>query len=155
TPAWFVTSLARQLSARHPGFADAFLRVNAPELIHQEVGANQGTVIGHIGDLDVKLPDAGDRYAQGVVEPLRALAEGHPEQTFAILVDGVDEAFVGPEPTVVSLLARSGRLPGNVRFLVTTRNQRALVTLLRDGFADDARQLDLPSGDGAARNEED
>src|SRR5205085_6022446 len=100
-------------------------------------------------------PDAGDRYAQGVVEPLRALAEGHPEQTFAILVDGVDEAFVGPEPTVVSLLARSGSLPGNVRFLVTTRNERALVTLLRDGFADDVRQLDLSSGDGAARNEED
>ncbi|MEA2972166.1 MAG: hypothetical protein QOG82_624 [Actinomycetota bacterium] len=155
TPAWFVTSLVKQLSARHPAFADAFLRVNAPELIHQEVGANQGTVVGHIGDLDVKLPDAGDRYAQGVVEPLRAMAEAHPDQTFAILVDGVDEAFVGPEPTVVSLLARSGSLPANVRFLVTSRYERSLVTQLQDGFGGDVRHLDLSSGDGAARNEED
>jgi energy-coupling factor transporter ATP-binding protein EcfA2 len=155
TPAWFVTSLAKQLSARHRAFADAFLRVNAPELIHQEVAANQGTVIGHIGDLEVKLPDARDRYAQGVVEPLRAMAEAHPEQTFAILVDGVDEAFVGPDPTVVSLLARSGSLPGNVRFLVTTRNERALVTQLEDGFGGDVRHLDLSSGDGAVANEAD
>ncbi len=155
TPAWFVTSLVRQLSARHPAFADAFLRVNAPELIHQEVGANQGTVVGHIGDLDVKLPDPGDRYAQGVVEPLRAMAEAHPDQTYAILVDGVDEAFVGPEPTVVSLLARSGSLPANVRFFVTSRYERSLVTQLQDGFGGDVRHLDLSSGDGAARNEED
>ncbi|MEA2825803.1 MAG: hypothetical protein QOG43_242 [Actinomycetota bacterium] len=155
TPAWFVTSLAKQLSARHPAFADAFLRVNAPELIHQEVTANEGTVIGHIGDLEVKLPDARDRYAQGVVEPLRAMAEAHADQIFAILVDGVDEAFVGPDPTVVSLLARSGSLPGNVRFLVTTRNERALVTQLQDGFGSDVRHLDLSSGDGAAGNEAD
>jgi len=155
TPAWFVTSLARQLSARHQAFADAFLQVNAPELVHVEVTANQGTVVGHIGDLDVKIPDAGDRYAQGVVEPLRAMAEAHPDQTFAILVDGVDEAFGGPEPTVVSLLARSGSLPGNVRFLVTSRHERSLITALEDGFGGDVRHLDLSSGDGAARNEED
>ncbi len=155
TPAWFVTSLVKQLSAGHPEFADAFLRVNLPELVHQEVGVNQGTVVGHVGDLDVKIPDARDRYAQGVVEPLRTMAEAHPDQTFAILVDGVDEAFVGPEPTVVSLLARSGSLPGNVRFLVTTRNERALLTQLRDGFGGDVRHLDLSSGDGAAANETD
>ncbi len=155
TPAWFVTSLVKQLSARHPEFADAFLRVNLPELVHQEVGVNQGTVVGHVGDLDVKIPDARDRYAQGVVEPLRTMAEAHPGRTFAILVDGVDEAFAGPEPTVVSLLARSGSLPANVRFLVTSRNERILVDGLRDGFGGDVRQLDLSSGEGAARNEED
>ncbi|HEX7276509.1 MAG TPA: hypothetical protein VF244_03980, partial [Acidimicrobiales bacterium] len=155
TPAWFVTSLVKQLSARHPEFADAFLRVNLPELVHQEVGVNQGTVVGHVGDLDVKIPDARDRYAQGVVEPLRTMAEAHPDQTFAVLVDGVDEAFGGPEPTVVALLARSGSLPGNVRFLVTSRNERSLVTQLKDGFGGDVRHLDLSSGEGAARNEED
>jgi hypothetical protein len=154
TPAWFVTSLVKQLAAGHQAFTDAFLRVNLPELVHQEVQANSGTVIGHIGDLDVRLPDARDRYAQGVVEPLRALAEAHPDRTVAILVDGVDEAFVGPEPTVVSLLARSGSLPGNVRFLVTSRNERTLVTLLQDAFGD-VRRLDLSTGDDAARNEED
>ncbi len=155
TPAWFVTSLVNQLSARHPEFADAFLRVNLPELVHQEVGVNQGTVVGHVGDLDVKIPDARDRYAQGVVEPLRTMAEAHPDRTFAVLVDGVDEAFGGPEPTVVSLLARSGSLPGNVRFLVTSRNERALVTRLTDGFGGDVRHLDLSSGDGAVANEAD
>jgi hypothetical protein len=154
TPAWFVTSLARQLAARHQEFGDAFLRVNVPEMIHQEVGANSGTVIGHIGDLEVKIPDARDRYAQGVMEPLRALAEAHPDRTFAILVDGVDEAFVGPEPTVVSLLARSGSLPANVRFLVTSRNERTLVNLLQDAFGEVCR-LDLATGDAAACNEED
>ncbi|HVF14174.1 MAG TPA: hypothetical protein VM942_06205, partial [Acidimicrobiales bacterium] len=154
TPAWFVTSLVKQLAARHQGFTDAFLQVNLPELIHQDVQANSGTVIGHVGDLDVKLPDARDRYAQGVVEPLRAMAEAHPDLRVAILVDGVDEAFGGPDPTVVSLLARSGSLPGNVRFLVMSRNERALVTQLEDAFGD-VRRLDLASGDDAERNEDD
>ena len=154
TPAWFVTSLARQLATRHQAFSDAFLRVNLPELVRQEVQDNSGTVIGHIGDLDVTLPDARDRYAQGVVEPLRAMAEAQPDRTIAILVDGVDEAFVGPEPTVVSLLARSASLPANVRFLVTSRNERTLVTLLEDAFGD-VRRLDLSTGDDAARNEDD
>lgn len=148
--AWFIRSLVEQLSNRYEGYATAVLEavdgLVSTITIKQNITTNPGTAIGLKAD-NLKIgavPDALDRHALTVVEPLSRFATANPSELIVILVDGVDEA-IGQVPPIATLLARCGSLPDNVRFFVTTRPADRIVNPLRDAFDGSVVVLDVSS----------
>ncbi len=151
--AWYIRSLVEQLSNRYEGYAGAVLEavdgLISTVTIKQDIGENRGTAIALKADtLKIgPVPDALDRHALTVVEPLTRFATKNPAERIVILVDGVDEAL-GQSPTIVTLVARAGSLPDNVRFLVTSRPTDRITNPLRDAFDGSVAVLDI-SADAA------
>lgn len=128
-PRKFCESLALQLAARHPLFAQALaekagsqrLRINVATPRVELVGGVR-TEIVTIRGVDARDVSPEEAFVQLIREPLEALARGAPDDLVLILVDALDEdAGDGISHSIISLLARSTRLPSNVRLLLTSR----------------------------------
>ena len=123
-PKRFAQSLARQLSARYEGYAEAVLqRIGAEISIRQRAREVRGRMIG--AQIDTFIVNARDEevYNRVVHEPLERLRDDRPGLRVYILVDALDEALTYGHPNIVTLLAGSGDLPDGVRFLLTNRNE--------------------------------
>ncbi|MEZ4730266.1 MAG: hypothetical protein R3E79_24310 [Caldilineaceae bacterium] len=148
-PLRFTRGLAEQL-ARIEGFAQELLAEHGMKLtIRQEVGVNQGQVIGvQIGALMLEARSATVAFARTVLTPLRRLYEEGYAQPLLVVVDALDEAatLTGRE-TIVRLLAERGALPRPVRLLLTTRPEPAV---LRYFEGTPHRLLEAGSGENQA-----
>jgi hypothetical protein len=144
----FARDLAEQLSAIDE-FALAVLDEMGYEFdIRVEVRENWGQVVGaRIDRLITTQQDPEDVYNRCVRQPLLRIAEQRRDFEVRILVDALDEAVTGNEPSIVSLIAGSGDLPGGVRFVLTSRDDQAVL----DRFPR-ARILDLSDPAPAERS---
>ncbi len=155
-PRRFTQLLAGQLADRYAEFAVASVSKVAPKYdIRLDVRENWGNVVGiQANTLFITGSNVVDVYAQAVIEPLRVLLEQRPDIRVPILVDGLDEALLPVPPTIVGLLAGQTDLPGNVRLLLTSRNERRVIDQLTERF-DDVRRLDLSAREEARNNDAD
>lgn len=132
-PQTFAESLALQLSARYQEFAQALIEMSSDQRIQlgveQRIESNTGQVVGiQIKKLSVIgiLPE--DVFNRVVRRPLQALFAAAPTTQVIILVDALDEALAYQgKRNIVSLLAQTGDLPAEVRFILTCRNGSGIV----------------------------
>jgi tetratricopeptide (TPR) repeat protein len=131
-PALFVRALSRQLS-RYKGFAEALLKDTDVDIkAVQDIQTSYGEVIGvNIENLVVNAPSAALAFVHAVVEPLKALCSDGRDARLVIVLDGLDEAaqHLGRE-TTVGLLANAGEFPRQVRWLLTSRIDAAVLNAL-------------------------
>jgi hypothetical protein len=144
----FARDLAEQLSAID-GFAQAVLDEMGYEFdIRVEVRENWGEVVGaRIDRLITTQQDPADVYNRCVRQPLLRIARQRPDLEVRILVDALDEALTGIDLSIVSLIAGSGDLPRGVRFVLTSRDDQAVLDRFRD-----AQILDLSAPARAERS---
>jgi WD40 repeat protein/Cdc6-like AAA superfamily ATPase len=143
-PLRVVEALARALANRHDAFREALLKtgdrditINATQSVGTAAGGSQvrNVVINelHIGALSAR--SAFDRVVRS---PLEALVASGFDQALVVLVDSLDEALTFPgEENLVTLLAHTGDLPGQVRFVLTSRPDKRVTDALGE------RTLDL------------
>ena len=156
-PHTFAESMALQLAERYQPFAKALAEQSGDEKIRIEsrpyVGTMEGgQVIGvQIDYLEVAAVSAEDAFGRVVREPLEILAQEEPSTTVILLVDALDEAldYTGPMG-IVPLLSQTADLPGNVRLLVTGRQDAKLMPEFRG-----ARRLVLSAAKRDDQNRQD
>jgi hypothetical protein len=128
-PLNFARSISRQLS-QIDGFAKNILRDSDIKIqTQQNISENYDQVIGvKIENLVVNAPSATVAFTHTVLDPLRSLyAEGCDRQLL-VVIDALDEAVQQPGmETIVDLLANAGGLPAQVRFLLTSRPEGAVL----------------------------
>lgn len=134
-PVLFTRSIAFQL-CQIDAFAQEVLKESKVDLnIVQNVQENYGQVIGsRIETLVINAPSGMAAFTHAVLQPLGALyAEGFEGQ-LVLLVDALDEAVQckGME-TIVDLLANAGPLPQQVRVVLTSRPEGAVLRHFEEG----------------------
>ena len=98
----------------------------------QDIQTSYSEVIGvKIENLVVNAPSAVVAFVHAVVEPLKALCSDGRNSGLVIVLDGLDEAtqHLGRE-TIVGLLANAGEFPRQVRWLLTSRIDAAVLSAL-------------------------
>ena len=124
-PYVFAESLAMQLAQRYPACAKALAEKSGDRQIRIEVQQHieQGQGIGVvINRLDVSGVPPEDAFNRVVREPLEALFQNGFDQPVVILVDALDESLAySGDVDIVFLLSRLDKLPAEVRFLLTSR----------------------------------
>ena len=124
-PLNFVRSIAHQLASL-PDFAQQILE---DEGIHIDVSIgvqeNYGQIIGVvIENLILEYQSALTAFTRTVITPLKQLCANGFNQQLVILVDALDEAVQPQWPeTIVDLLAQAQEMPGQVRFVLTSRKE--------------------------------
>jgi hypothetical protein len=124
-PVAFARSLSHQLTAALPGLGDCLVeqlpasfkvRIDAGQI---QTGANVYGV--YIERLETTSAD--DAFQRLVREPLASWAKGRPpSDRVVLLVDGLDEARrLDHRPNIVDLIDKAGDLPGQVRWVLTSR----------------------------------
>jgi len=156
-PHVFAESLALQLAARYPAYAQALaeksgdrhVRIEVEQRIHDVVG---GQVIGVlIKKLDLSGVAPEDAFIRVVREPLEALFQAGFGQSVIILVDGLDEALTySGDIGIVPLLAEVAGLPDGLRFILTSRRDERV----ENAFLE-AKGLFLSAGEYTQRHQED
>ncbi len=137
-PQQLSASLALQLASQFPEYNDVIVKKSAPEIsVTIRADTISGTAIG-IQTLTVNAKGPQEVYDAAVLQPLEVVARGREAPIF-ILIDGLDDSLEFASPTIVDLVAGSGDLPDSVRFLVTTRNERRVLTRFSGAF--DASQF--------------
>jgi hypothetical protein len=130
-PASFVRSICRQL-ARNKDFS-AILLEKQKQLniqVEQKIGQNAGQAIGvYIENLVIDAQSASSDFVKLVIGPLLELSRNGKLGRTIILIDALDEAIqhTGLD-TIVSLLANLSQLPPEVRFICTTRPDKAVLS---------------------------
>jgi WD40 repeat protein len=147
-PLRFLERLGERLAAQVPGFAEELASEAKTEIAGTataEQAAAGAQVVGvlirelHVGSASPRL--ALDRLLR---RPLERAGAG---ERIVVLVDALDEALTYGDENLVALLSAASELPGNVRFLLTSRpDQRVLrriehtrLDLVEDAPADDVR----------------
>lgn len=146
-PGRFAQSLARQLTDRFEGYAEALLGRDATFNITQVVKENRGKVVGaHIDTLIINGSNFEDIYNRTVREPLEELAFRPGGLRALILVDALDEAYTFGSTNITTLLTGSNDLPEGVRFLLTCRSNtpipKAFKSVRRLNLADARHKKD-------------
>lgn len=126
-PHVFTESLALQLAARYPAYAKALIEKSGDGQVQIMVTQRTGDVSGQVAGVVIeRLALSGtlaeDAFIRVIREPLEVLCREDVETRVVIVVDALDETLLySGEVGIVSLLARADELPGNVRFLLTSR----------------------------------
>jgi hypothetical protein len=155
-PHTFTESLALQLAARYPAFAQALAERSGDRQIRIEVRQRAGSVSGEmagvvIHKLEVGALPAEDAFGKTVREPLEALLRQTPSERLVILVDALDEALLYTGATgIVDLLADMKHLPKGVRWILTSRREEAVENRFLDAVG-----LFLSAGKHAQAGQED
>jgi hypothetical protein len=141
-PLNFARFLSHQLT-RIDGFAQDILEEQGIHVdVTINVRENYGQIIGvQIENLVVEAPSAAIAFNRVLLDPLQRLYDNGFDRPLLVLVDALDEAVQqrGPE-TIVDLLANTRGLPQQVRFVLTTRPEPAV---LRHFVLADTRSLKL------------
>ncbi|MFN8401455.1 MAG: ATP-binding protein [Anaerolineales bacterium] len=130
-PSSFIRSICLQL-AKNNDFAKILIEKQNQTniIIDQKVDKNSGQIIGvYIQNLVVDSQSASSAFVNLIIEPLIELnAKGKLRRT-VILVDALDEAIqhTGLD-NIVKLLANTGQLPQQVRFICTTRHDKSVLS---------------------------
>ncbi|TNF89820.1 MAG: ATP-binding protein, partial [Gammaproteobacteria bacterium] len=128
-PLNFTRSISQQLT-RYDGFAQGILEEQGIHVdVRIDIRENYGQVIGvQVENLIVEAPSAAVAFNRAVLDPLKKLYDGGYDRQLTILVDALDEAaqHVGPE-TIVDLLANVGHLPAQLRFVLTSHLEEAVL----------------------------
>lgn len=127
-PVVFARSLALQL-CQIDGFAQEILQESKIEMKPvQNIQANYGQVIGaRIENLVVNAPSGAAAFTHAVLQPLQALCATDFAGPLVLLVDALDEAVQRTGETIVDLLANAGALPRQVRVVLTSRPEGAVL----------------------------
>lgn len=152
SPSDFTASLAVQLAARYPAYAQALVEqnsdgkvtLNATQNIEQ-VSGGQVTAI-NITTLNLGGVPPEEAFNRAVLAPLRSLFRESKNLRVVILIDGLDEALsYSGKPNIVSLLSHMGDLPAGLRFIFTSRQDDQVETafLDADGLYLSANEFDL------------
>ena len=135
SPPAFLQSLATQLTHEVRGFGRALeislgnqIRLTEQSSLSGErAGAPTGLTLTRFESCSFALPELLDR---AIRMPLLKLAKNGAEEPILILLDGLDEAATYPNPhSIPHLLASLNDLPPNVRFILTTSPDPALLAL--------------------------
>ncbi|WNM59726.1 hypothetical protein [Candidatus Nitrospira allomarina] len=123
-PHHFVESISEQLAACS-SFKEALLHqvqqrreisINVSQQIRELHGVATGVEIT-LGDISPE-----DGFLYGIQKPLAEAARANNSKTWLIMIDALDEATLyRGNVSILDLLARMEGLPGQVRFIVTTR----------------------------------
>jgi WD40 repeat protein len=137
-PALFARSLSHQL-CRIDGFAVGILKDSNISLKStQNILTNNGQAINtQINKLVVNAPSGSVAFIHVVTQPLVTLcADGYDRQV-VLLVDALDEAILpGDTESIIDLLAHAGRLPQQVRFVLTSRPDDRVTDVLGEPAVD-------------------
>ena len=125
-PNTFVESLAIQLVQNCPPFArflsEAASRHQINIQVIQKIGSADIVKGVEIQQLNIGSTSPEDAYINLVREPLEALFQDGYRERMVILVDALDEALTySGEINIIQLLAQCENLPGNMRFIVSSR----------------------------------
>ncbi|RME49694.1 MAG: hypothetical protein D6791_00105 [Chloroflexi bacterium] len=158
-PHIFAESLALQLAARYPAYAEALVEKSGTRQIRIEVEQHvQQVEGGQVAGVVIKQLDVGDippedAFIRVVREPLEALFNQGIVEQVIVLVDGLDEALrYGRDVNIVSLLSEAEFLPAGVRFILTSRPEIAVLRPLRRL---NPEEHSLTTNDGLVRSRED
>ncbi|HEX8645793.1 MAG TPA: hypothetical protein VF715_02755 [Thermoleophilaceae bacterium] len=156
-PRAFVRSLSQQLSSTLPGFEDQLAELQRPLLqANVSVGVARGEVIGNrVNQLVFSGSTVEEMFETALREPLRATLAGAAAPEVLILVDGLDEALGEAGPTIADLVADLVRVPGPLRFLLTSENDPSILARLGEVSNASMLHVDLSSPEAAPRVNED
>ena len=143
--------MCSQLARNRPGFEEALLSIagrrrdisiRVQQYAYNSPGA---TLVGvHIDRVQLGEDPTEDAMRAALAEPLR-LSEACPREICLILVDGLDEAeLYSGAVNIRKLLLGLGDIPSHVRFIVTSRPNRAIE---RDFLSVGSTCLDLDCGE--------
>lgn len=130
SPHTFSESMAMQLAAHYPAYAQALAEISSRQNILFDVDLNvqqveKGQISGVIiQSLNVNgtLPPPEDVFNFLVRRPLDALFKNGIDQQVIILIDALDESLhYSGEVSILSLLTKADTLPTGVRFIITSR----------------------------------
>lgn len=139
-PHHFVRSLVKQLAKVDHRFASAILESNTvqsktiPLNIGQNIAQNYGQVIAaYIGNLVIQSESAENAFYKLIIKPLREMGNDLLSRPLNILIDGLDEAAqYHADDNIPRLLAAIGQLPKGLRFILTTRDDRDVLSHFED-----------------------
>src|SRR4030095_2576326 len=150
-------SVATQLANRYPAYRKALEAPSEGQQAHLEVRelkqegrsvSKGGRGIGVVVNVSGQEPEP--VYNRAMRLPLEALLRDQPEEQIVILVDSLDEALLySGEINIVTLLTRSKNLPAGIRFILTSRDESAVLNLLQDYNPEIHR---LSAGEGLANS---
>jgi hypothetical protein len=125
-PRAFAEAAVNQLLGKIPAFENAFLSTRPQYLLNVNVSAQNVHAGGDVtGIRNVTLGEASDsvNFNNGFIKPLRALYQQGYSLPLLVIIDALDEevAYDGAI-TLAEMLTRTGDLPEQVKFLVTTRD---------------------------------
>lgn len=128
-PVAFARSLASQLSIRRPSFKEALLRHADVEIeAHLTIGTLTGGQAVNVLIERLEVAGVEDAFNRLVRGPLQGLEP--PGSPLVLLIDGLDEALAyGGPVSIADILARAGDLPGFVRLVLTSRDERRVLRL--------------------------
>jgi hypothetical protein len=125
--------------------------------VHQQVKTTGGKLIGlHVGEWvsDPHLIPLSDLLAMALVDPGRVLLKQVPDLRLVILVDALDELRYHSEGAqFLSWLAALPDLPPNLSFLLTSRDDPALLSNLRSTQAQNLKELPLSAESSQVQEE--
>ena len=123
--------------------------------IQQEVTRSRGAVTGlrvHEWVADPRMLKLDDLATMALLDPAASLRRADPDARIVVLLDALDEVPYQPEEeTLLSWLA-GVELPDNVRFVLTSRPEPLLGTLV-DRQADRLLRLEIASADRRVRRD--
>ena len=133
-PLTFSHSLALQLSARFPDFAEALIETSdqGRTSIRGTVnvaGNTTGQVVGTwINTLKISSMPSQKAFGLLVREPLEKFLQAHAGQRIVLLVDALDESLIfNGDDTILTLIALTEELE-SVRFILTSRHDSRVET---------------------------
>jgi hypothetical protein len=117
--------------------------------VHQQVQSAGGNLIGlRVGEWisDPHLIPISDLQAMALIDPGKVLLGQQPDLRLVFLVDALDELRYHPEGTqFLSWLASLPLLPANLSFLLTSRDDPALLSELRSRLGQNLIEMPLLS----------
>jgi hypothetical protein len=137
TPAAFAESIANQLTASVPPFADALAATLADRV--SIIGTAQagtvaaGSSLTGVAISHIDLGALGDEHGfdRAFTQPLKKLYASGDAKPMLLLVDALDEAQTYSGVTLSDLLSRLADLPAGVRILATTRDDPEVLKFFR------------------------
>jgi hypothetical protein len=117
--------------------------------VHQQVQSAGGKLIGlRVGEWfsDPHLIPLSDLQAMALIDPGKVLLGQQPDLRLVVLVDALDELRYHPEGAqFLSWLESLPMLPANLSFLLTSRDDPALLSELRNRLGQNLIELSLSS----------
>jgi tetratricopeptide (TPR) repeat protein/ribosomal protein L37AE/L43A len=119
--------------------------------IRQQIERNSGKVTGiHIGEwiTDPRLIPLSTLQHMALLDPAKVMLKESPDKLLVILIDALDELrYRDPEQTLLSWLATCPELPTNVRFVLTSRPDEALLARVRGAQHPWLREMTIEATD--------
>jgi hypothetical protein len=146
-PRTFVRDVSDQLRAARPAF-EAAVRALVRPVVYGEARAEValGELTGvRIDQLFLEAKSTGELYDLALGAPLGTVLQA-AEPPAALLIDGLDES-----PEIAELVGRLARIPGPLKLLVTSQNEREATEEIRSLLNTTVRQVDLSAAAVAER----